>query len=341
MVGNLFGHSFRVMSFGESHGEALGVVIDGLPSGIKVDEELLKSFLARRRPGASEVTSSRDEKDQPEILSGVLDGLTLGTPVAVIIRNQDARSKDYENLKPRKGHADEVWLKKYEHVDLRGGGRSSGRETLSRVIAGAFAKMAFKDQFKDTEVVSFTSSIGSVILKENKDKELLSKWDVRKGFNNDLVSMNEDELPLIRDLLLKAKSEGESYGGKISVKVFSPPESLGQPVFGKLKAVLTGSLMSVGAFNGVEIGEGFKAASLKGTDFHQNENVDVYGGVQGGISTGKTISLSISVKPTSSILDVAKKGRHDPCIVPRACVVAESMVWITLFDMLLQRKSEI
>lgn len=338
MKGNVFGDMFRLMSFGESHGPALGFVLEGLTSGVSFNEDLLKGFLDRRKPGTHPGVSERKEDDAIEVLSGVFEGKFLGTPLGAIVRNRDARSQDYSGLKDRKGHADSAWKNKYPHIDPRGGGRSSGRETWARVAGGALAKMCFQAQHPHAEVVAFPSHIGSLNMGAFSDGELLKNWDSSAGFSKisalNLPSVEQEEA--VENLLEGAKKEGDSYGGRVEIRVFAPPPSLGQPVFGKAKSLLAGALMSVGAVRSVELGV---SQGERGTVFHGGDGVQ-YGGIQGGITTGDTITLGVEIKPTSSILDVAKKGRHDPCIVPRASVVLESMVWLVLMDLLLMRKAE-
>jgi chorismate synthase len=328
MSGNSFGKNLILTSFGESHGKALGLVLDGFPSQVKVCEKLIYEMLQRRRPGTSKATSTRDEKDEIQILSGVFEGQTLGTPIAAVVYNEDARSKDYEAIKtkPRTGHADDVWKEKFGHSDHRGGGRSSGRETISRVIGGAFAKMLVQKHFGECNVFSSPVQIGPKEIHENEQ-------DPQGPYGLKRAKWNE-----IEKMLLKAKEDGDSYGGIAQVKIKNPPKSLGQPVFHKLKADLAAAMLGVGAVSAFELSGAREAATMKGTEFHKKESSgedSSYGGIRGGLSTGEDISLKLTVKPTSSILDVAKAGRHDPCILLRALVVYESMAWLTLADHLL------
>ncbi len=332
-MSNTYGRLFKMTSFGESHGEGLGVVIDGMPSGIDFNESILSDFLARRRPGG-ELVSSRKELDAPQILSGVVDGKTLGTPISCIFKNVDARSKDYQDLESRRGHADATWKEKYENVDLRGGGRSSGRETLARVVAGAFAKMAIIEEFPDLDVKAVTQSIFKFEDNRYTDEIFFKTPKTQLGFLSSELS------GAVAESILKAKAEGESFGGKIEVRVKNPVASLGQPVFGKIKSKLAEAVMSVGAVKSFSLGDDVDFTKVAGKEFHSMDSA-VYGGVLGGITTGETLQFFAEVKPTSSILDVAKVGRHDPCIVPRVLVVLESMVWVVLMDMWLQRKSEL
>lgn len=320
MSANTFGERLKVTTFGESHGPAYGVVIDGMPAGLPVNEELLKSNLRRRRPGAN-YTTSRNESDQYEVLSGIFEGKTLGTPIAVVVRNTDQKSEDYADtqLTPRIGHADDTWKSKFAHVDFRGGGRSSGRETLCRVIAGSFAEMLVKSVSLQTTVDAYPIQIGEFDLSKNLQSELPSE---------------------VKSYLEKAKESGESYGGVALVCVGEPPRNLGQPVFHKIKNDLASAIFSLGAVTGLELGSGFSATEIKGTEFHQTMTSGHYGGIRGGITTGECISVKVAFKPTSSIKDIAKKGRHDPCIVPRALPVLEAMTWLVLADHYLWSKTD-
>lgn len=314
MSANIFGERLKIISFGESHGPAYGVVIEGFPSNVKVDLPLLMKNLSRRKPGQGAHMTARQEEDQPEILSGVFEGKTLGTPIAVVVKNNDQRSEDYKDIQknPRVGHADDVWKNKFLHADHRGGGRSSGRETLCRVIAGSFAQMLFSDMKLMTTVQAGASQIGPYKLQ------------------------SQDELTSeVKDFLAQAKTKGESYGGIVQCRIVHPPAHLGQPVFHKLKSDLAAAMLGLGAVEGFEFGAGFASTQIKGTDFHQSPESKNYGGIRGGISTGKDIIFNVAFKPTSSIKDIAKVGRHDPCIVPRAIPVVEAMAWLVLADHLL------
>lgn len=320
MSANSFGHNFKITSFGESHGSALGVTIEGCPAGVEFDEEILNDMLERRRPGRTANVSGRNESDKPEILSGLFEGKTLGTPIAVIIRNQDAKSEDYDQIKaqPRAGHADDIWKNKFGHSDHRGGGRSSGRETVARVIGGAFAKMMMKQAVQGIEVNSFPRQIGPIVLKDS-------------DYNFDFQLLEDKQLE-VDQFLEQVKAEGQSYGGIGEVWVEGSPLYLGQPVFKKLKADLAGAMLSIGATTAFELGPEWDVATTRGTDFHLDKTGAQYGGIRGGVSTGEKILFRTTFKPTSSILDVAKKGRHDPCIVLRAVVVMEAMTWLVLAD---------
>ena len=335
MNANTFGNRFVVTSFGESHGLAMGVVIDGCPAGVSFDEALLLGELQRRRPGQKnslqkEIVSARQEEDLPEILSGVFQGKTLGTPIAMLVQNKDQRPADYFEIKntPRAGHADDVWKNKFSHSDHRGGGRASGRETVSRVMAGAVAKMLLKQVSPETQIIAYSSKVGPYELSPADESQFLKAKTNADSYVARFPGAAQDE---VQELLIKAKEQGQSYGGVAKIMVQAPPANLGQPVFHKLKADLASALMGVGAVSGVEIGDGFSSAAKKGTDFHSG-NTHVYGGIRGGISTGENLLISVSFKPTSSILDVSKKGRHDPYIVTRVIPVLESMVALVLAD---------
>lgn len=349
MSASSFGQRFVMTTFGESHGPALGVVIDGCPAGVPFDEGRLRSELARRRPGTvtasgESITSARAESDEPEILSGVYQGVTLGTPIAMLVRNQDARSKDYQEIaeKPRVGHADDVWRGKFGHTDPRGGGRSSGRETVARVMAGAVAQMLLAKLCPGLSVRGFARQIGPLLL---SDEELVALDEAALSVQQ--IDAFAARLPSARlskqvtDLLVAAKQEGRSYGGIIELWMDGVPASLGQPVFHKLKADLAQAMLSVGSTSSVELGDGVEVASAEGSTFHSKVEKPLrYGGVRGGISTGERIVLRVACKPTASVLHVAKAGRHDPCIVPRAIPVLEAMAYVVLADHALWQRTD-
>ncbi|AGH94698.1 chorismate synthase [Pseudobdellovibrio exovorus] len=329
MSANSFGQIFKMISFGESHGVALGVVIEGCPAGVVFDQDLLVRNMQRRRPGQSSVTTARNEADAPEVVSGVFDGKTLGTPICILVRNADQRSQDYESIQhsPRIGHADDTWKTKFQHVDHRGGGRSSGRETLARVLAGSVAQMLCQQLLPQLQVKSFSSQIAHLQLTENAEQiwkvnvdEYITRLPHEK-LNNEAVQ-----------LLESAKVAGESYGGTVRTFVKNVPAGLGQPVFHKFKSDLASAMLSIGATTSFEFGAGHEAVRSKGTEFHQDLQSAVYGGIRGGLTTGEPLDFSVGFKPTSSIKDTAKKGRHDPCIVPRAVPVVEAMTWLVLAD---------
>lgn len=324
MRGNSFGKLFSLTSFGESHGPAMGVVIDGVPAGLDVDEQELQSFLDRRSPGRLAGTTTRKEADRAEILSGTFEGKTLGTPISIIVRNTNQRSEDYKKLKnnPRPGHADNTTILKYGIRDHRGGGRSSGRETLSRVAAGYFASLVLPK----LEINSFALNIGEITWEESLPVSSNSKY----------YYPNEKRDDEIRDYLSSLQKEGESVGGRVYIRIENCPVGLGEPAFDKLKADLAKAIMSIGAVTGFSYGIGEKFATLKGSEI---ADTTPFGGIEGGISNGDPIILNVVIKPTSTVGEKAKEGRHDPCIIPRAIPVIESMIRITLADHYLRQNA--
>lgn len=334
MAANSFGTRFIVTSFGESHGPALGVVLDGVPAGVHFEEEFLRQELARRRPGGA-LVSARQELDAPEVLSGVFQGKTLGTPIAILVRNQDARSEDYQNLTFRPGHSDDLWRAKFGHSDPRGGGRSSGRETVSRVMAGAVAKMILRAMAPELRIVGFASQIGSLAL-SSEESQKASSLDI-DSFPARFPSSSQGSA--VTHLLEQARQDGRSYGGTAVLQVIGAPIGLGQPVFHKLKSDLASAFFGIGATSAVEIGDGLQAADAEGSAFHAVSRGQ-YGGIRGGLSSGEEMRILVTFKPTSSVLDNAKKGRHDPCIVPRAIPVLEAMAAMVLVDHLLWMRTD-
>lgn len=329
MSANSFGNRILMHTFGESHGRAMGVVIDGFPAGVKIDIEAIQNFLDRRKPGTSGLVSERKESDKVEIVSGVFQGKTLGTPICAFVHNQNARSEDYEDIKvnPRHGHADKIWKEKFGHIDHRGGGRSSGRETLSRVIAGAFCELALLKILPKMQIVGWVSKIGEF----ECDRELANSA-TRASVDQYAARFPHKDSNFIIQKLEAVRANGDSYGGIAEIIIHSPPKGLGQPVYHKIKSDLAAAAMSLGATLAVDFGEGVDSIEKNGIQFHSSEKTSQYGGIQGGISTGDPIRLRVFFKPTSSILEVAKKGRHDPCIVPRAIPVLEAMTAFVLFD---------
>ncbi len=327
MSQNSFGHILRMTSFGESHGVALGVVVDGCPSGIPLSTDDLMVELRRRRPGQSAATTARREEDRPEILSGVFEGLTTGMPIAAVVRNTDHRSQDYEHLRHhiRPGHADETWAAKYVHRDHRGGGRASGRETLSRVMAGVIA----------AKILPSSVNITAHALQVGPHRA--QTFDAAVIEENPMRCADPQVAEEMLAHVLKLKEENDSTGGLVEVRVEKPPASLGEPVFGKLKAMLAQGIMSIPAVTGFSYGTGFGAVEQRGTEYVSDRRH--FGGILGGLSTGEDITLHVSIKPTSSIQDVARAGRHDPCIVPRVIPVIESMVAFVLADALLMHRA--
>lgn len=331
---NTFGRLFRITTFGESHGAALGCIVDGCPANIPVDENLLLSQLDRRRPGQSKITTSRPESDTPEILSGIFQGKTLGTPVAMMVRNTAQKSSDYNEIKhhPRRGHADQVWKDKFGHVDHRGGGRSSGRETVSRVMGGWLAECLLKYIYPELKIAAFVSQVGTVAMSQKGKNELWSRDQV------DVFASRcpEEKAALaIEKMLEEAKEKGDSYGGEIILRVSGMPASLGEPVFMKLQNYLAGALASIATINSINWNE--LPLDTPGSSFHIEDNN--YSGINGGISNGGNLIFRMFTKPVSTIGDVAKKGRHDPCILPRAVPVVESMAALVLADLALINQS--
>ncbi len=331
MPGNTFGHLLTLTTFGESHGAALGAVVDGCPAGIPLALDDIRAALARRRPGQSTIASPRAEADEPEILSGVYEGVTLGTPIAVLVRNTDQRSHDYENLPARAGHADLAWERKYGVRDPRGGGRSSGRETLGRVIGGAIAERILPTGLR---IVAFTRAIGThtaLDVPDTLDRTTVDAHATRCPDPAVAARIEEDLIACTRD--------GDSRGGIIELRIDGAAVGLGAPVFRKAKSELTAALMSIGAVTGVTLGDAFADAALTGAMFHSNDTVTDAGwelrahGIQGGITTGERITLRCAVKPVSTIGSLARAGRHDPCIVPRVIPVVEAMAALVLADL--------
>ncbi len=340
---NTLGEIIRTTTFGESHGRALGAVLDGLSPGIEINEELIQKELDRRRPGQSRVTTPRNEKDRVEILSGVFEGKTTGTPVCMLVYNKDQDSSKYDALRDlfRPGHADFSFWKKYGIRDHRGGGRSSGRETIGRVAAGAVALDILKK--RGIEITAYTESIAG-IYGEKEDFSFIE--------NNPVRSADPEKASLMEKAVLAAREEHDSVGGTVKLVIKNTPEGAGDPVFFKLDARLAMAFFSVGAVKGVEIGAGFKAAEMKGSENNDEMQGNKFlannaGGIIGGISTGQDIVVRIAVKPTPSILKeqktvdihgndqtVSVEGRHDPCIVPRIIPVIEAMAALVLLDAL-------
>jgi chorismate synthase len=353
MSGSIYGTIFRISTWGESHGKGLGVVVDGCPAGLELCEEDIQKFLDRRKPGQSRYTTARKESDQVEILSGIFQGKTTGTPISLMIRNQDQRSKDYGNIATsyRPGHADYGFDAKYGFRDYRGGGRSSGRETVGRVAAGAIASKIL-NQLGIT-LCAYTKSIGPVSIQTFDPTQL----------NNNAVNMPDAKAAEKAQAYLEAcMAAKDSSGGVIECRINGVPAGIGEPVFDKLDASLAKGIMSLGAVKAVEIGDGFSVSLAKGSE---NNDPFLYdeegkltkatnhaGGILGGISDGSQIILRAAIKPTPSISSTQEtvniygenislniSGRHDPVIVPRAVVVVESMAAITLLDLMLANMS--
>lgn len=354
MSGNTFGTIFRITTWGESHGSAVGVVIDGCPARIPLDEDDIQTELNRRRPGQSDITTPRNEEDKAEILSGVFSGKTTGAPILIMVRNKDIDSSKYEALRntPRPGHADLTYELKYGIRDWRGGGRSSARETVGRVAAGAVAKKILA--IHDIEVLGHVVELGGIRAKP------ASIEDVRENTEKNPVRCTDEEAAVEMEAMIHAaRSEGDSVGGIVEIIGIGIPAGVGEPVFDKLSAELAKALMSIGAVKGVEIGAGFKCAMMRGSQM--NDPVAIVdgapkpltnnaGGILGGISNGEPVICRIAVKPTPSIskeqrtVDLSSmkdakikiQGRHDPSIPPRIVPVAEAMVALVLVDMMMR-----
>ena len=349
MSGNTFGSIFKISTFGESHGEGIGVIIDGVPSGIKIDTAFIQNELDRRKPGQSKYTTSRNEADTAEILSGVFEGISTGTPIAIVIRNTNQHSKDYSNVAAtyRPGHADFSFDAKYGRRDYRGGGRSSGRETAARVAAGAIAKLILKEYNITVEAGAF--SIGNVTA--NK----INFTEVEESLVRSLDLTTSDAMA---QEIANAAANNDSVGGRVLCHITGVPAGLGEPVFDKYDALLAQGIISLGAVKAIEFGIGSKFAQLTGSQSNDPMGegkkflTNNAGGILGGISTGEEIIFSLTVKPTPSIsmeqdtsnqdgqaVKLKITGRHDPCIVPRIIPVVEAMAAIVTADLLLRQRS--
>lgn len=350
MSSNSLGKIFTFTTWGESHGKAIGCVVDGVPSKIPLKEEDIQSYLNKRRPGQSKFTTQRKENDNVEILSGVFEGLTTGHPISLIIKNEDQRSKDYSDTKDifRPGHADYTYWAKYGIHDYRGGGRSSARETAMRVAAGAIARKVIEKKLKKNILIK------GALVQIGKSKINYNNWNREFIDQNDFFCPDMDVIPEWEKMILEARKNGSSLGAIIEIRCNGIPVGLGEPIYDKLDANLAKAMMSINAVKGVEIGSGFNSVDISGED-----NVDEIrienskpkflsnnsGGIMGGISTGQEIIVRFCVKPTSSILtsrktidknmnevEISTKGRHDPCVGIRAVPVGEAMMATTLAD---------
>ena len=350
MSGNTFGKIFKVTTFGESHGKALGCIIDGCPPNLKIDESDIQRDLDRRKPGQSKYTTQRKEDDKIEILSGVFNGLTTGTPIALLIYNKDHKSKDYSEIKNkfRPGHADFTYQKKYGIRDYRGAGRSSARETVARVAAGAIAKK-YLSKINKTKIFGYVSQLGEI------KAENIKVSDIEK---NPFFFPDKKKILELEEYLTGIRKSGDSIGAKVTIIGKNIPIGLGEPVFDKLDALLAQGMMSINAVKGVEIGAGFDVVSQKGSEARDEITPKGFlsnfsGGTLGGISTGQDLHVNIALKPTSSILIPGKtvdqknkpttirtKGRHDPCVGIRAVPIAEAMMALTLCDLYLRHKAQ-
>ena len=350
MSGNSIGILFSLTTFGESHGPALGAVVDGCPPGIEICEEDLQKDLDRRRPGQSKYTTQRKEPDQVKILSGVFQGVTTGAPIGLLIENTDQKSKDYSAIKDlfRPAHADYTYHQKYGIRDYRGGGRSSARETAMRVAAGAIAKRVL-NQLCGVEIYGFMSQMGHL---------KISDIDPQEIENNAFFCPDKSLVPELENYIDRLRREGDSCGAKVAVVADGVPPGWGEPVFDRLDAEIAKALMSINAVKGVEIGAGFSAVEQRGSEHRDEMTPDGFktnnaGGVLGGISSGQQIKASMALKPTSSITqpgetidkdgqstEVVTRGRHDPCVGIRAVPIAEAMLAITLLDHFLRDRGQ-
>ncbi|MDO4985484.1 MAG: chorismate synthase [Prevotella sp.] len=358
---NTFGHIFTLTTFGESHGEAVGGVIDGMPAGIDIDMEFIQSELNRRRPGQSAITTSRQEADRVELLSGVFEGKSTGCPIGFIVRNTNQHSNDYENMRNlfRPSHADYTYFEKYGIRDHRGGGRSSARITISRCVGGALAKLVLRQ--KGISIQAYTSQVGDIAL----DKDY-SRYDLSLTETNAVRCPDQQKAAEMEALIAKVKAEGDTIGGIITCVIKGCPTGLGEPEFDKLHASLGQAMLSINAVKGFEYGDGFDSATMRGSQVNDvfvpstggqqpiTTTTNHSGGIQGGISNGQDIYFRVAFKPVATILTeqqtVDKEGnattftahgRHDPCVLPRAVPVVESMAAMTILDYILLRNAVI
>ena len=347
-MSNSFGRRFVITTFGESHGPLIGVVIDGCPAGISLTEKDIDSALEKRRPGGTGLSTTRCEPDHCEIVSGLFEGKTTGSPLTILIKNKDARPADYDELKDiyRPGHADYTYAIKYGIRDHRGGGRSSGRETVCRVAAGAVAKKLFSSY--ETKVLAHLTSLGEVEAKYYDEEEIS---------RNPFFCADREAAKEMAELAKKLKDEKDSTGGIIALVVTAPPQGLGEPIYDKLDARLAAAMMGIGAVKAVEIGDGFRLAQMRGSTANDMMSPEAFlsnhaGGILGGISTGEPITMRLAVKPIPSIgrlqktiatdgskREISISGRHDISAAARIVPVAEAMAWLTLADFLLLSRS--
>ena len=357
VMSNTFGHRFTLTTFGESHGAAIGGVVDGMPAGVDIDMAFIQSELNRRRPGQSKITTARKEADQVELLSGIFEGKSTGCPIGFIVRNENQHSQDYENMRTvfRPSHADYTYYNKYGIRDHRGGGRSSARITISRVVAGALAKLALR-QYGVT-IQAYTSQVGQIALDRDYHNYDLSLTESNAVRCPDIAKAAEME-----ELISKVKAEGDTIGGVITCVIKGCPVGLGEPEFGKLHAELGAAMLSINAVKGFEYGDGFDLATRRGSevnDLFVNKNQTIRtatnhsGGIQGGISNGEDIYFRVAFKPVATLLQpqetvdmegnpttLTARGRHDPCVLPRAVPVVEAMAAMVILDHFLSTNRE-
>lgn len=359
MAGNSFGEVFRITTFGESHGAAIGVIIDGCPPNIQIDTDFIQDELDKRKPGQSKITTQRKESDRVTILSGVFEDKTTGTPLMMMIPNEDQRSKDYSHIKDkyRPSHADYTYQAKYGIRDYRGGGRSSARETAARVAAGAIAKCFLKQY--NIEIFAHVSSVGLINSPNLNDGSLQELLKIRE--NNIVRCADPATAKEMEDFIGMIKKDGDTVGGKVSAIIRNAPVGLGEPVFDKLHADLGKAMLSINAVHGFEYGSGFAGSSLKGSEHNDifinpdkgkhtlKTLTNFSGGIQGGISNGMDITFTVAFKPVATIMheqktineegnevEITGKGRHDPCVVPRAVIIVEAMGALVIADHLLR-----
>ena len=347
---NTFGHIFSLTTFGESHGAAIGGVIDGMPAGITVDMDFIQGELDRRRPGQSRLTTARKESDRVEVLSGLFEGRTTGQPIGFVVWNENQHSSDYENLRNvfRPSHADFTYWQKYGLRDYRGGGRSSARETISRVVAGAFAKLALRQL--GISIQAYTQQVGDIALTGTYED-----YDLSQTEENDVRCPDHETAGRMAQLISEVKADGDTIGGVIACVIKGCPVGLGEPAFGKLHAELAHAMMSINAAKGFEYGMGFAGVTQRGSEqndcFIMGEDGEITtktnhsGGIQGGISNGQDIYFRVAFKPVATLLreqrtvttegeptTLKARGRHDPCVLPRAVPIVEAMAAITILD---------
>lgn len=356
MAGNTFGKIFRITTFGESHGKAIGVIIDGCPAGIPFDEEFIQKELDRRRPGQSRIVTQRKESDTVQVLSGVFEGKTTGTPIGMVIFNADARSKDYSHIadKFRPSHADFTYQEKYGLRDYRGGGRSSARETAARVAAGAVAKLMLQDM--DIKIRAYVSQVGHLALEKNY-REL----DLNIIEDNIVRCPDPEMAETMIEYIKSVRKDGDTIGGVVSCVIEGCPAGIGEPAFDKLHALLGRAMLSINACKGFEYGSGFAGVEMRGSEhndifFREDGKIKTRsnhsGGIQGGISNGMDIYFRVAFKPVATIVPeqesvneagetttVVGKGRHDPCVVPRAVPIVEAMAALVLADQVLEQRA--
>ncbi|KAA8476271.1 chorismate synthase [Arcticibacter tournemirensis] len=361
MAGNTFGQLFRITTFGESHGEAIGVIIDGCPPNVEIDLEFIQGELDKRKPGQSKITTQRKESDTAKILSGVFGGKSTGTPIAMVIPNEDQRSKDYDHNKDifRPSHADFTYQAKYGNRDYRGGGRSSARETAARVAAGAVARLFLKQ--KGIEIFAHVSSAGAIDAPNVPSRNLAELLEIRES--NIVRCADPATANEMIELIDGVRKQGDTIGGKISCIIRNCPVGLGEPVFDKLHADLGKAMLSINAVHGFEYGSGFAGSEMRGSEHNDifiapegdapvSTLTNFSGGIQGGISNGMDIMFRVAFKPIATIMqsqqtidkdgnaaEIKGKGRHDPCVVPRAVVIVEAMAALVIADHLLRQEA--